>query len=303
MVNKGRVVVTGGMGFIGSHIVDALVEKGFEVHAIDIKETAREKNPKATYHVADIRDMGAVTPILVGSDCIFHEAALPRVQYSIENPIETFSINVDGTVALLKAAVDGKVRRFVFASSAAVYGDQKEMPLQEDMRLYPKSPYALHKEIGEITCKLWSELYGLETVSLRYFNVYGPRLDPNGAYALAIGKFLRLRKEEQPIEIWGDGTNTRDYVHVSDVARANLLAMESNNVGKGEAINIGTGKETNVNALVGLIGGTVQHVEARLEPGRACADNRRAKELLGWESAIKLEDGIAELKKELGLEK
>lgn len=301
MVNKGRVVVTGGMGFIGSHIVDALVEKGLEVHVIDIKETAREKNPKATYHVADIRDMGAVTPILVGSDCIFHEAALPRVQYSIENPIETFSINVDGTVALLKAAVDGKVRRFVFASSAAVYGDQSEMPLQEDMRPSAKSPYALHKQIGEITCKLWSELYGLETVSLRYFNVYGPRLDPNGAYALAVGKFLRLRKEEQPIEIWGDGTNTRDYVHVSDVARANLLAMESKKVGKGEIINIGTGKETNVNALAGCIGGPVAHIDARIEPGRAQANVQKAKELLAWEATIPLEEGIAALKREFNI--
>ena len=296
-----KVVVTGGRGFIGSHIIDELVRRGFDVHNIDSAETAREKNPKATYHVADIRDVAAVAVILEGSDCIFHEAALPRVQYSIENPIETFSINVDGTVALLKAAVDAKVCRFVFASSAAVYGDQSTMPLTEDMRASPKSPYALHKEIGEITCKLWSELYGLETVCLRYFNVYGPRLDPNGAYALAIGKFLRLRKEGRPIEIWGDGTNTRDYVHVSDIVRANVCAMESDNVGKGEAINIGTGKETSVNTLVGLIGGSVQHVEARLEPGRACADNRRAKELLGWEPTLKLEDGIAELKKEFGI--
>jgi len=296
-----KVVVTGGRGFIGSHIVDALVVHGCDVHVIDSAETEREKNPKATYHVTDIRDVAAVTPILSGSDCIFHEAALPRVQYSIENPIETFSVNVDGSIALLKAAVDAKVRRFVFASSAAVYGDQSSMPLSEDMRVYPKSPYGLHKYIIEEACRLWSELYGLETVSLRYFNAYGPRLDPNGAYALAVGKFLRLRVEKKPIEIWGDGTNTRDYVHVSDIVRANMCAMESSKVGKGEVINIGTGRETDVNTLASLIGGDITHIDARIEPGRAQANVKKAKELLAWESTIPLTEGIAALKREFNI--
>ncbi len=298
------MLVTGGGGFIGSHIVDALVERGDDVHVVDTFCSGRFENrinSRATYHEVDIRSFEALVPLVQGAQCVFHLAALPRVQYSIENPIETFSVNVDGTVNLLKAASDAGVRRFVFSSSAAVYGDQPTMPLSEDMPLAPKSPYALHKAIGENTCKLWSELYGLETVALRYFNVYGPRLDPNGAYALAIGKFLRLRKEGEMIEIWGDGTNTRDYVHVSDVARANLLAATSQKVGKGEAINIGTGRETDVNALASLIGGEVTHVEARVEPGRAQADNRKAHELLEWEPSRMLEEGIAALKTEWGI--
>jgi nucleoside-diphosphate-sugar epimerase len=296
-----RALVTGGLGFIGSHVVDALVADGHEVHVIDTAEPTREKNTHAIYHVLDIRSRELVTPLMQGVEAVFHLAALPRVQYSIENPIETFDMNVNGTVALLKAASDTSVRRFVFSSSAAVYGDQATMPLSENIPAAPKSPYALHKAIGEMTCKLWSELYGLETVCLRYFNVYGPRLDPNGAYALAIGKFLRLRAEGAPIEIWGDGTNTRDYVHVSDVVRANILAAMSPKVGKGEVVNIGTGRETNVNILASLIGGDTTHVEARVEPGRAQADVKRAHELLGWEATITLEDGIAALKKEWGL--
>lgn len=296
-----KMVVTGGRGFIGSHLVDALVARGFDVHVIDAAESSREKNPKATYHTADVKNYTEIAPILMGADCVFHLAALPRVQYSIEHPLETFGTNVDGTIALLTAATAAKVRRFVFTSSAAVYGDQREMPLREDMLPSPKSPYALHKEIGEKACMLWGELYGLQTVSLRYFNVYGPRLDPDGAYALAVGKFLRLRKEGSPIEIWGDGKNTRDYVHVSDVVNANVLAMESAHVGKGDVINIGTGRETDVNALATLIGGEVTHVDARVEPGRACADIKKAHDLLGWSPTIALEEGIASLKKDLGI--
>ncbi len=296
-----RTLVTGGLGFVGSHIVDALIAEGHEVQVVENGESAREKNLEATYHTADIRSLESMGAVMKGIECVFHLAALPRVQYSIEHPIETFEVNVNGTVTLLKAASDAGVRRFVFSSSAAVYGDQAQMPLVEDMRPAPKSPYALHKAMGEQACALWSELYGLETVSLRYFNIYGSRLDPNGAYALAIGKFLRLRKEGAPIEIWGDGTNTRDYVHVSDVARANILAATSSKVGKGEVINIGTGRETDVNTLASLIGGEVTHVESRVEPGRAQADNRSAKELLNWEPTIALEDGISELKKEWGL--
>lgn len=299
-----KVLVTGGGGFVGSHVVDALVARGDDVHVVDTFCAGRFEdriNAHATYHEVDIRSLEAISSLMQGVRAVFHLAALPRVQYSIENPIETFGVNVEGTLALLKAAADAKVSRFVFSSSAAVYGDQSTMPLAEKMSPAPKSPYALHKEMGEQACSLWSELYGLETVSLRYFNIYGPRLDPNGAYALAIGKFLRLRKEGAPIEIWGDGTNTRDYVHVSDVARANVLAATSSKVGKGEVINIGTGRETDVNTLARLIGGELTHVESRVEPGRAQADIRRAKELLGWESTIALEDGIASLKNEWGL--
>jgi nucleoside-diphosphate-sugar epimerase len=299
-----KAVITGGGGFIGSHIADALVAKGFDVHVIDTFVAGRFEdriNPKATYHEIDIRDYEKISPVLKGAAYVFHEAALPRVQFSIENPIETFAVNVDGLVATLKAAHEGGVRRFVFASSGSVYGDQEVMPLTEDMSAQPKSPYGLQKQIGELTCKVWSEVYGLPTVCLRYFNVYGSRMDPNGAYALAVGKFIKQRQDGQPITIWGDGSHSRDFTHVTDVVNANLLAAESTKVGKGEIINIGAGKNRTVNELAAAVGGPTVNEPERLEPAHALADNRRAKELLGWEPSISLEDGVMELKKAAGL--
>ena len=171
------------------------------------------------------------------------------------------------------------------------------MPLVETMPANPKSPYGLHKYIGELYCKLFSEVYELPTVSLRYFNAYGPRLDPSGAYALVIGLFLRLRKEGKPLTITGDGTQTRDFTHVRDIVRANILAAESDTVCKGEVINIGAGKNYTINHLAELLGGEVQHIAPRLEPHDTLADTSLAKKLLGWEPTIPFEEGIAELKK------
>lgn len=299
-----KVVVTGGAGFIGSNLVDALLEKGYEVHVIDDYAGGKREdriNPKATYHELDIRDYDKVAPIIKGAKYVFHEAALPRVQFSIENPELTFAVNVNGTVSALRAAHEGGVSRFVYAASSSAYGDQETLPLSEDLPAMPKSPYGLQKYIGELSCKLWSDVYGLPTVSLRYFNVYGPKFDPEGAYALVIGKFLKQKKEGTPLTITGDGTQTRDFTHVADIIRANLLAAESAKVGKGEVINIGAGRNVSVNDLAVLIGGPNVHVEARLEPHDTMADNRKAKELLGWEPTIRLEDGIAELKKQFGV--
>jgi UDP-glucose 4-epimerase len=308
-----KVVVTGGAGFIGSNLVDALINSGFDVHSIDkgievhvIDNYSGGKrddriNPKATYHDADIRDFNTIAPIIAGAKYVFHEAALPRVQYSIENPELTFSVNVLGTVSVLRAAHEGGVSRVVYAASSSAYGDQVALPLSEDLPAMPKSPYGLQKYVGELSCRVWSEVYGLPTVSLRYFNVYGPKFDPNGAYALVIGKFLKQKKEGTALTITGDGTQTRDFTHVSDIVRANLLAAASANVGKGETINIGAGRNVSVNDLAAMIGGPSVHVEARLEPHDTRADNRKAKELLGWEPTIKLEDGIAELKTLMGV--
>lgn len=299
-----KVVVTGGAGFIGSHIVDALVARGDEVHIVDNFAAGKREdriNPEATYHEVDVRDFESIEPIIAGSTYVFHEAALPRVQYSIEHPAETYDVNVMGTVSVLRAAKEGGVKRVVYAASSSAYGDQTVMPLSEDLPAQPKSPYGLQKYINELSCRLWSEVYGLSTVSLRYFNVYGPRFDPEGAYALVIGKFLKQRKEGQPLTITGDGTQTRDFTHVRDVVRANLLAAESPKVGKGEVINIGVGRNMSVNDLAAFIGGPSMHIEPRLEPHDTLADNRRAKELLGWEPGIMLEEGIAELKQLFGL--
>ena len=299
-----KIVVTGGAGFIGSHIAKAFLDRGDEVHVVDNYAAGRREDRThkgATYHEVDIRDYENIAPILAGATYVFHEAALPRVQFSIENPELTSSVNIMGTISVLRAAHAGRAQRLIYAASSSAYGDQVTLPLSEEMPAQPKSPYGLQKYIGELSCRLWSDVYGLPTVSLRYFNVYGPGFDPNGAYALVIGKFLLQRKAGQPITITGDGTQTRDFTHVSDVVRANMLAAESPNVGKGEVINIGAGRNMSVNDLAAMIGGEAAHVEPRLEPHDTLADIALAKKLLGWEPQIKLEDGITELTKEMGL--
>src|SRR3989344_2668237 len=223
---KEKAVVIGGAGFIGSHLADRLIQSGFDVHVIDNLSGGKRENVnrKAKLHIADICDIKSIKSIIKGAKYVFHLAALPRVQFSIEHPIETHEANVNGTLNVLVASVEGKVGRVIYSASSSAYGDQKIFPLKEDMRANPKSPYGVQKYIGELLCRVWSEVYGLETVSLRYFNVYGPRLNPDGAYALVIGKFLKQWKEGLPQTITGDGKQTRDFTHVEDVVRANILA-------------------------------------------------------------------------------
>lgn len=299
-----KVVVTGGLGFIGSHLVEALVAQGYEVHSIDNGAGGVRDDRKiagAVYHDVDLTNVLELATVFEGAQYVFHEAALPRVQFSIEYPLETFEVNADGTIAVLKAAKDAGVKRVMYAASSSAYGNQETLPLTETLPAQPLSPYGLQKYIGELACRVWSEVYGLETVSLRYFNVYGPRLDPNGAYALVIGKFLKQRKNNEPMTITGDGEQTRDFTHVRDIVQANILAMKSSNVGKGEVINIGAGRNVSINELTKMIGGPTAYVPPRLEPKHTRADNAKAKELLGWQPTITLEDGIAELKKEFGI--
>lgn len=293
-----KIIVTGGAGFIGSHIVDALVLDGYEVHIVDDMSAGKEENinPKAIMHKVDIRDQQKLVTIFAGASCVFHEAAMPRVQYSIENPIETNDINVNGILSVLEACRLNGVKRLVFASSSSIYGDPDKLPTNEDMNINPMSPYAAHKYIGEVYLKLYSKIYNLETVCLRYFNVYGPRFNPEGAYPLVIGYFMKSLRDGKPLAVTGDGEQTRDFVHVRDVAHANLLAMESLNVGKGEVINIGGGKRYSINHITKLIGGEIEYIAPRVEPHDTEADIRKAKEILNWEPSISLEEGIRELK-------
>ncbi len=293
-----KIVVVGGAGFIGSHIVDVFVLRGDEVHVIDSLIAGKEENvnKKAILHIADIRNYDVIAPIISGADCVFHLAALPRVQYSIENPRETNEVNVDGLLNILVAAQKGGAKKVVFSSSSAVYGEQETLPTKEDAPTMPLSPYAVQKYIGEKYCKMFSDIYGLQTVSLRYFNVYGTRQDPNGAYAPVIGRFLKQKKDRVPITITGDGEQTRDFVNVHDIAMANILAMESSRVGKGEVINIGAGHNCSINELVEIIGGTKEYIETRLEIKNSLADVSKARELLGWNPTVSLAQGIAELK-------
>lgn len=298
-----RAIVIGGAGFIGGHLSEALIADGFETHVVDNLANGRRENvpKKAVFHKADIRtpaDLARVFAKAGEGAYVFHLACLPRVPFSIDYPRETHETNVNGIFNVLMAAREGRAKRVVYSASSSAYGDQDVMPLVETMRPNLKSPYGLQKYVGELYCEIFSKIYGLETVSLRYFNVYGPKQPPNGSYAQAIPKFLDQRKRGKPITITGDGTQTRDCTHVSDVVRANLLAAESPMVGKGEMMNIGSGKSYSMNEVAKLIGGPVTYIPARLEPHDTRADIRLARALIGWAPRVTLKQGIAELKKE-----
>jgi UDP-glucose 4-epimerase len=296
---KEKVVVVGGAGFIGSNLTDKLVEKGFDVHVIDNLVGGKKENvnKNAILHVLDITKIKDIQPVINGASYVFHLAALPRVQFSIDYPSESNMVNVEGMLNVLIASTNAKVKKLIYSASSSAYGDQKKMPLVESFEANPKSPYGLQKYIGELYCKLWSNIYGLPTVSLRYFNVYGPRQSAEGAYALVIAKFLKQVKEGKPMTITGSGKQTRDFTSVHDVVNANILAMESNKVGKGEVINIGAGKNYSINEVAKLIGGPISYVESRIEPKHTLADNKLAKKLLGWKPKVNLKEGIEELKK------
>ena len=301
-----KFLITGGAGFIGTNLVIQLLKEGHQVRVIDNYSGGKIANrfqAGAEYIEGDIRSKDDLNLAMAEVDGVFHLAALPRVIYSIEYPEETHDVNVNGTLNVLMRARDNGVKRVVFSSSSSAYGDQEVYPLKEDgVVKKPLAPYALHKYIGEHYCRLFSSLYGLETVSLVYFNVYGPFCDPNGAYALVIGKFLQQKANCEPLTIRGNGEMYRDYTHVSDVVRANILAMSKNTVGNGETINIGNNKPYSVNQLADLIGGPVITVpELQGEMRYTAADNTKAKKLLDWEPSVKLEEGITLLKQEWGL--
>ncbi|MEK9166512.1 MAG: SDR family oxidoreductase [Patescibacteria group bacterium] len=300
---KEKVIVTGGAGFIGSHIADRLLEKGYAVHVIDNLVTGTRENvrPEAAFHQADILDFDSVKNIFEGAKYVFHSAALARVQPSIQDPRASNQANVTGTLNVLLASRDAGVTRVVYSASSSAYGNPERMPMQEHMEARPMSPYALQKYVGELYARLFSFLYGIETVSLRYFNVYGPRMSTDGHYALAIAKFLEQRKRGEPLTIVPDGTQSRDFTHVLDVVEANILAAGSGKVGQGEVVNVGAGRDRSILELADLIGGERVFIEPRIEPRRTLADISRARELLGWEPKVAFEDGIAELKKLHGI--
>jgi len=297
-----KCLVTGGAGFIGSNLTDALIERGDEVVILDNLSTGKKENlnPRARFIEIDLRDLEKIKPHFVGVDYVFHCAALARVQPSIIDPVTYHDHNVNSTLNVLVASRDAKVKKVIYSASSSAYGNQTKMPLKEDMEPHPISPYALQKYIGEEYCRLFSEIYQLPTVCLRYFNVYGPRMATNGAYACAIAIFGQQRKKGEPMTIVGDGKQRRDNTYVGDVVRANLLAAESN-ISDGRPINIGSGRNLSVNEMAALIGGPTTNLPPRLEPKETLADNYRAKELLGWEPRMDLEKWIPEYKKSLGI--
>ncbi len=294
-----RCVVTGGCGFIGSHIVDALIREGYDVAVLDDFSTSNREylNPAAELVEGSVADAEVVRSATEGATWVFHLAALARVQQSVDDPIGTHAINVNGTLNVLQAARENGLERVIVSSSSSVYGDQDTHLMTEDLPANPMSPYGLHKLIGEQYADLFATLFGVQVVSLRYFNVYGPRQSAEGAYALVIPHFLRLRDEGKPLTIYGDGQQTRDYVHIDDVVRANMHAASSElPAGRAVALNVGSGEETSVNEIAEMVGGEVEHIipnpRGAFEELRKCADMSRAKSVISWEPRIRLAEGI-----------
>ncbi len=299
-----KSIVTGGAGFIGSNLVDELIKRGDEVIVIDNLLAGKEENinKEAFFYKEDIRDFVKIAPLFKGVDYVFHLAALPRVQPSIDNPLLYHDVNVNGTLNVLEASRMAGVKKYIFSSTCALYGDKDQMPLHEGMSVDSMSPYSVHKHTGEEYAKLYNRLYGLETVSLRYFNIYGKRQPIEGPYSLVVGIFVRQKLNNEYMTITGTGENKRDYTSVDDAVRANILASESGNVGRGEVINIGSGKNISVNEIAIIMGGPTKNIEARIEPREILADIVLAKELLEWEPIVEFSDWILEYKKELGLQ-
>lgn len=299
-----KILVTGGAGFIGSNLADALIDFGHEVNVIDNLETGQRENinSKAIFHEADIRNYDGIAPLFSGVDYVFHTAALPRIQTAIKDPVPAHHTNTTGTLNVLRAAQKAGAKKLIYSGSSSIYG-KNQTPFRENMKPDPLNPYAAQKLMGEFYCRNFTELYGLPTVILRYFNVYGPREILTGAYATVIGIFRQQLKEGKHMTMVADGeAKTRDFTHVRDIVRANILAMESEKVGGAEVINIGTGKNYTIKDLADMFGGPIQVIPAR--PGETVttlADNSIARELLGWSPTISLPEGVAELKKLHGL--
>jgi len=296
-------LVTGGAGFIGSHISQALVRRGHRVRILDNFLTGKKENlesfrDKVELVRGDIRNLDVCRRAVKGMDFVFHQAALPSVQSSIQNPFLTNAINVGGTFNVLWAAREAKVKRLVFASSTSVYGDNPSLPKKEDMVGNPLSPYALSKWIGEKTCGIFSRIYGLPTVSLRYFNVFGPRQDPLSHYAAVIPIFIsKILKGKRPV-IYGDGEQTRDFVYVSNIVEANLLAVEAKNAW-GEVFNVACAAGLTINALVeeinSVLGTRVKPVYRDERPGDirySLADLTKARKGLGYRPKDNFREGL-----------
>jgi UDP-N-acetylglucosamine 4-epimerase len=305
-----EILVTGGAGFIGSHIVDRLLDEGFKVRVLDNlstgekKNLAQHQNKKSFQFIeGDIRNFDLVKKTVKGVDAVIHEAALVSVTRSVENPLLSNEVNITGTVNLLKACVDAHVKRFVYASSCAVYGDTETLPNHENLAPKPLSPYAVDKLAAENYAKVFHNVYGLETVSLRYFNVYGPR-QKYGPYSGVISIFINRLLENKPPIICGDGKQTRDFINVKDVVEANMLAL-SKREAVGEVFNISTGEATAINKLTETIQKIMEktylkpvHAEPRLgDIKHSYGDISKARRNLKYEPKVQLEKGLSELVK------
>jgi nucleoside-diphosphate-sugar epimerase len=300
-----NILVTGGAGFVGSHLTEASLKQGHWVRVVDNFSTGKRDNlvfdkeyPSFEIVEGDIRDLATCREVMKGIEYVFHQAALPSVQRSVEDPLTSNAVNVEGTLNVLLAARDERVRRVIYASSSSIYGDAPALPKQEEMPPDPLSPYALQKYIGEHYCRLFSHLYGLETVSLRYFNVFGPKQDPNSIYSAVIPKFIDALLEGHPPIIFGDGEQSRDFTYIDNVVQANLFAMYVDHL-HGEAINIACGERTSLNQLLDILyavfGSKVLPIYQEARQGdvkHSLADIGKGKQILNYEPNVGIEDGL-----------
>jgi nucleoside-diphosphate-sugar epimerase len=308
-----NVLVTGGAGFIGSHLVESLLDRGEAVRVLDNFSTGKRANledlgngrwtPGSEFEVieGDIRNLSVVAHAAAGMDAILHNAAVGSVPRSVADPMTTQQVNADGTLNVFLAARDRGVKRVVFASSSAVYGDSDKLPRREGEEGLPLSPYALSKEINEKHGHLFAGLYGLETVGLRYFNVYGPRQDSESEYAAVIPRFVSALLSGKPPVIYGTGEQTRDFTYVKDVVAANLLAVEASSASCGSSYNVGSGGRWDLRHLLGILQDLLDiHIEPRWEPPRvgdvmhSAADPSLAGEMLGFGARYTLQMGLEE---------
>lgn len=304
MALSGIVLVTGGAGFIGSHIAQGMAARGARVRVIDDLSTGHRENlaevgGEVDFREASLADEKALLSALEGVELVYHEAAIPSVPRSVQNPVETHVACVDATFALLNAARSAGVRRVIYAASSSAYGDQPTLPKVEEMRPEPLSPYAAAKLVGEYYCQVFTRVYNLETVCLRYFNVFGPRQDPSSEYSGVVSRFISaLLSDERPV-IYGDGEQSRDFTYIGDVVEANARAAETR-AGVGRVINFARGERTTLNQLLEAVktitGRTDVEAEYR-EPRKgdvrhSLADITRARELLGYTPQVSLEEGL-----------
>ena len=297
-MKKSIAIVTGGCGFIGSHLADNLIKLNFEVVVIDNLSVGRRENishlnenSKFTFVDADISNFDLIEPIFRGADLVFHLAALADIVPSIENPTEYYKSNVNGTFNVLQACRKHKVKKIIYAGSASCYGIPDKYPTKEIASIRPEYPYALTKNIGEQLVMHWCKLYNLPAISLRFFNVYGPRARTSGTYGAVFGVFLAQKLANKPYTVVGDGNQTRDFTFVSDVVSAIIAAAESDI--SGEVINIGSNNTYSINRLVELLGGEITYIPKRPgEPDCTWADITKATQLLGWEPKVSLEEGV-----------
>jgi len=304
MAITSKVLITGGAGFIGSNLADELIRQGARVSIIDnfitgFRENLEEITGDFEFIEGDINDEQIVAKAVEGVEVVFHEAALPSVPRSVANPAETHRICVDGTFNVLVHAQKAGVKRFIYAASSSAYGDQPTLPKVETMRPDPLSPYAAAKLAGELYCRAFNNVYGIETFSLRYFNVFGPRQNPESMYSGVISRFIDALMTGQNPVIFGDGEQSRDFTYVANVVNANIMAAQAS-TGMGETMNVANGDRVSLNRLLEILRTItdINHLEAVYEPARAGdvkhsqADNHRAVECLGYSELVGLEEGL-----------